>query len=163
MLRELAETTIESASEVESAVEQHCSTIAQLTIDAYYMVVISKFGGSRIIGHIMKLFRENATIQESCCFIFQKMAHNSHVQEFGVDLILDAMEFHPGSVYVQSAGCEALSEILKGSNASSNDIKIQEERLKQLVGQASEMYLTPAARQSATFLLVRLHAMDISR
>lgn len=140
-LTQLAESTEASASE--EVVEAQCAMIARIAKDAYYQVVISKYGGARILCHILKHFCHNASIVESCCSTMQQMPHSPHLQEHAVELLLSVMEDHPDSIHVQSAACQTLLAIL-GIGNSSYDIP----RLSELLDRAAHMYLTPAGLQS---------------
>jgi len=157
MLTELAELTGSSPELVEQ-VEIQCGLVAQLAADAYYQVVISKYGGARILCHVMKHFAENASIQESCCAALQLMPHAPYLQETteGVELLMQAMEHHTASIHVQSAASQALWGILQqqNGNAAEHLLPGQEERaaLLELLERASQMFLTPTGVQSVRSL-----------
>ena len=96
-------------------VEHHCSLLANLVTDAYYKVVIAKFGGARILSTILRRFQSYATIQESSLRSLVYLAHSPYLQEkqgTGIKIILRSMQAHPSSIHVQSAACQALWSIL---------------------------------------------------
>lgn len=154
----LAEATEENASE--EVVEAQCAMIARLALDAYYQVVISKYGGARILCHVLKHFVHNASILESCCSTLQRMSHAHCLQQYGIELLMSAMDYHPDSIHVQSAACETLAAILTTTHTNTNNMTNTEgmsvdcdyARLSELVDRAAHMFLTPAGLKSVRTL-----------
>jgi hypothetical protein len=156
ILTQLAEATAETASE--DVVEAQCAMIARMALDAYYQVVISKYGGARIMCHVLKQFLHNASILESCCSTLQRMPHAPYLQQCGVELLMSAMDYHPDSIHVQSAACATLAAILTtaaatpATTAVATVIDYDHSRLSDLVDRAAHMFLTPAGLKSVRTL-----------
>lgn len=150
----LAEATEDTASE--EVVEAQCAMIARIALDAYYQVVISKYGGAQILCHVVKHFLHNASIVESCCSTLQRMPHAPHLQQHGIEVLMSAMDYHPESIHVQSATSETLVAILTttstGAAGTTTTIACDYSRLSDLVDRAAHMFLTPAGLKSVRTL-----------
>lgn len=129
----------------EDMVEAHCGTLAQLVSDAYYQVVVSKYGGVQILCHVMQSFPLNTNILESCCSCLERIPHHQHLQLHGGAILKECLELHPQSIHVQSAACQALAALLEHRS----DTLVLPEGLDDLLDLAMHMYLTPRGRQAA--------------
>ena len=129
---------------------EECGMLALWAVDAYYKVLISKYGGIEATVTAMKTFPEDAELQAYCCTTLKHMSNKVSVQQAGgVHALGMAMKCHPKSIHVQSEACEALKS--QDALLSQEPTHILEELLL-LVSHAKEMYLTQAGRTSAEFL-----------
>ena len=128
-----------------------CTMLSLWAVDAYYKVLISKYGGIEAVVTAMKVFPSCADLQTCCCNTLKNIGNKQSVhQEGGVSALAAAMRFHPQSIQVQSEACEALQSQVPMLPEERREVL---EELLPLLHHAKEMYLTHTGRSSAVFLL----------
>ena len=129
---------------------EECSMLKLWSVDAYYKVLISKYGGLVAIVTAMKAFPNEEELQVSCCCSLKHMSNKLAVhQAGGTTALVDAMSNHPQSIQVQSEACEGLK------NQAPLLAKEPVDALRKilpLLQHAEQMYLTETGRTSAVFL-----------
>jgi hypothetical protein len=120
------------------------------SVDAYYVVVISKYQGIPTILNIMKLYPEVEDVQVYGLITLIQMNNQAQIQQCGgVQVCLQAMQRHQSTIEVVSEGFG----LLKRQAA----LLVQEPRdqllspLKSLVAAAKSMYLTQTGKEGLAF------------
>ena len=129
---------------------EECAMLSLWAVDAYYKVLISKYGGLVAIVTAMKVFPTEDELQASCCSALKHLSNKLAVhQAGGTSALIAAMEYHPQSIQVQSEACEALKN--QASLLAQEPVDVLR-KLLPLVQHAEQMYLTETGRASAVFL-----------
>lgn len=95
-----------------------CSVLLYLAHDAYYQVIIAKYGGIPAILDAMNTFLICADFQACCCEILCALcAENSNnkavIEKAGGSVaIMTTMRNNPRAIRVQTSGCAALRELM---------------------------------------------------
>jgi NAD(P)-dependent dehydrogenase (short-subunit alcohol dehydrogenase family) len=148
---EAAQQQHQDEQEAAHAPLEECGMLSLWSVDSYYNVLISKYGGIDAIVTAMRVFPTHAELQAYGCQTLKNMSNILAVQQAGgVTALANAMGLHPQSIHVQSEACEALQ------NHSS--VLVQEpidvlRSLLPLLEHAKDMYLTPKGRTSARFMM----------
>ena len=128
-----------------------CTMLSLWAVDAYYKVLISKYGGIEAVVTAMMTFPASADLQACCCKILKNIGNKQSVRNAGgVAALATAMQHHSQSIQVQSEACEALKSQVPMLPSESRDVL---QGLLPLLHHAKEMYLTQAGKSSAVFLL----------
>jgi hypothetical protein len=128
---------------------EECGMLSLWAVDAYYQVLISKYGGIDAIVTAMRVFPNSAELQAYGCQTLKNMSNTLASQKAGgVTALADAMGLHPQSIHVQSEACEALQS--QSTILAQEPIEVLQSLLP-LLEHAKDMYLTPKGRTSARF------------
>jgi hypothetical protein len=146
-----------------------CAMLSQISKDAYYRVVIGSVDGVAAIIEAMATFVSHANLQEACCTALGNLCERNgsnqlsiHKNE-GIQQIVAVMRLHSTSIAVQSASCDALRSMSILLLAPPESAKTSPQLLsdvKEVLTNATNMYITPKSKERANQLLIALQLQD---